>query len=63
MTWLGAYVPAMLRAAVADEVLPLSRGASELGILPAAQVRQIVAKTVNQVIWPGLRNFGISPSP
>lgn len=63
--WLGQYVPAMIRDALAEEVLPLSQqmqtDLSPWGILPRSEARSLMTETVNRVILPGLNRFGVQP--
>lgn len=62
VTWISRYLPAMARAAVDDDVKPMS-GDDELaglGVLPRKQVDSLVSQTWTSVIGPGLRRYGIS---
>ncbi len=63
--WLGSYVPAMLDAAIASDVAPMSAepvDGSGYGILPASVVADIAQATIDQVIHPGLARFGVLTS-
>lgn len=60
--WIARYLPAMARAAVDDEVKPMS-GDDELaglGVLPRKQVERLVSETWTSVIGPGLRRYGVA---
>lgn len=62
--WIGAFVPAMVTEALQTEVTPMTSSTpenlSEWGILPRAQAREIMQDTLEQVIRPGLQNYGIT---
>lgn len=65
--WLGDYVPAMIAAALNDEIDPLSpvpapsdrRDFSPWGILPRDEARGLMIEVVEEVIRPGLKHFGV----
>lgn len=66
VSWLSRHVPSMLREAIASDVGPMLR-ASEAGIdfscwgiLPPHRAKEIVSRTVKEVILPGLERFGIA---
>ena len=60
--WLAPYVPAIMAAAVDDDVTPMTGEAelAGLGVLPRARVRALVDETWTHVIAPGLARFGIA---
>jgi len=62
VSWLGEYVPMMLRDAVASDVVPLIVDSEAYGILSSAKVHTITRATTEQVIFPGLQRFGIDTS-
>lgn len=60
--WIARYLPAMAKAAVDDDVKPMT-GDDELaglGVLPRKQVERLVSETWTSVIGPGLRRYGIA---
>ena len=65
--WLSAYLPGMIRGAVKGDVPPrverndggASRDLSTYGILPGPEARAVMAQTLESVVFPGLRKFGV----
>jgi hypothetical protein len=67
--FLGAYLPAMLAATVTDELL-IEKGPTDahedvlagLGALTRSERRAIFETTMAEVVFPGLRRFGVGTS-
>ncbi len=62
VSWLAAHVPAMRRAAVTEDVEPMTGDddLSGLGVLPRARVQELVSETWATVIGPGLARHGVA---
>ena len=62
--WLAPYIESMIRAAKQADMDPMkvdeSRDLSPYGVLPPWKVDSIFYQTVNDVIVPGLRRFGVA---
>ncbi len=68
ITWLSPHLPGMLRACVQDEAGPASDGdaqpdLSEYGILPRVEVRRVLKGIADDVLLPGLEEFGVNTGP
>lgn len=63
VSWLRSYIPLMIQDAVASDTpsvpIPAEPDFSAWGILPPEKAKAIMQKTVNEIILPGLRAFGI----
>lgn len=63
LVWLAPHVPGMIRAALEHDEpaarAPANADLSAWGVLTRPRVDAIVRETVDQVILPGLRSFGI----
>ena len=60
--WLAQFLPAMVAAAVDEDVEPMA-GDDELaglGVLPRPHVQRLVSETWASVIGPGLERYGIA---
>ena len=67
--FLGALVPGMLSGTIDEALLgppPVdedAEGLLRLGVLPHAKKREVFLGTLEQVVFPGLERFGVSPEP
>jgi hypothetical protein len=67
--FLGPLVPAMLEGNVAPDlflVVPADREDAALlehGVLPHALKREVFVRTLEDVVFPGLSEFGVDPAP
>ena len=67
--FLGALVPGMLSGTIDEALLgppPVdedAEGLLQLGVLPHAKKREVFLGTLEQVVFPGLERFGVSPEP
>jgi len=62
VSFLGGWLPAMLRGTITDQFEPPSEEPPELlryGILPRAKKRELFVGTLEEVVFPGLEQFGI----
>ena len=59
--WLATHLTAMRRAAVAEDVTPMTGepALAGLGVLPRTRVRELVETTWASVIEPGMSRYGI----
>jgi hypothetical protein len=69
VSFVSRFVPAMLAGTV-DDALFAGNAASpddeELlrhGVLPAARKKEVFVRTLEEVVFPGLEEFGIDPAP
>lgn len=64
--WLSKYIPAMIHAAIADDIVPMvqnhgdERDLSAYGILLREEAKAIMNDTIQNVIAPGLKLYGIT---
>ena len=69
VAFLGALVPGMLSGTIDEALLgppPVdedAEGLLQLGVLPHAKKREVFLGTLEQVVFPGLERFGVSPEP
>ncbi len=64
-SWLAPHIPALIDAAIVEESTPDPMSQGRLvgfGVLAPAQVEHICQQTIDEVIMPGLRHFGVSVS-
>lgn len=68
--WISPHLPAMLAATVHEELFSedeaepaLAAVVEGLGSLRRASRREIFVATMEGVVFPGLRRFGVDPSP
>lgn len=62
--WLSPHIPAMLRAALGGQLAPVDAAApdpdlSDYGLLPHAEVLNVVRAVAADVLFPGLERFGV----
>jgi hypothetical protein len=69
VSFLGPFVPAMLRGAAGPDLFAAA-GAEhedatllEHGVLPHAAKRQLFTRTLDEVVFPGLQAYGIDTAP
>jgi hypothetical protein len=68
VAWIGAYLPAMLRATVRDELFDSGdehaeqEALSGMGSLSRAERLDVFVQCMQRVVFPGLRQFGIDSS-
>lgn len=66
VSFLSAWIPAMLSGTVGDELFRASDEPEELlehGVLPRARKREVFVGALEEVVLPGLRRFGIDVAP
>jgi hypothetical protein len=64
VSWLSQHIPAMINEALQTDVRPIlnktEKDLSEWGILPPTDARAIMTQTLQEVIAPGLCEYGIA---
>ena len=67
VSFLSSWIPAMLSGTVEETVFPEAppddRDLLRHGVLPPARKRAIFARTLEEVVMPGLEKFGIDGAP
>src|SRR5439155_19656553 len=67
VSFLSSWIPAMLSGTVEETVFPETppddRDLLRHGVLPPARKRAIFARTLEEVVMPGLEKFGIDGAP